>query len=403
MIWRLAWRNLWRNRTRSLILLSALVIGYLGMAAIMSVSAGLLETMLESQVDHGTGHVQIHARGFRKDFDIKKFIPDPAGLIATVSTLEPGALIVPRIRVRGILASAEGSYPIEVLAAPPDVEERHRRLTRYITRGGWPETDRDILIGQKLARRLRVRIGDRVVFTTADVRGELVSDGYRVRGIFDSPSRELDESVAFIRLSAGRHLLGYGHGVNEIVIQLPDRARLDAFFHRLIPRLPAGLEAATWKQLQPAIEYQVESFTEMNLITVVVVFIAAAFGIMNVFYMALYERLREFGILRAIGVPPAFPGRLLFREGILLFGCAAVTGNILVLLLYTVFRRRGIDLSRFSEVLAQVGSDAVIYPRPAYRDLVLTLLVLFACMLLALIPVMRKLRRISPAEAMRHV
>ncbi len=402
-MWRLAWRNLWRNRTRSVLLLTALVVGYLGMAAIMSVSAGLLEAMLENQVDHGVGHVQIHARGFLKDHDIKRSIPDPAGIVRTLRALEPHALILTRIRVRGILASAEGSYPVEILASLPDREEQHRRLARYLTHGGWPESDRDILIGWKLARRLRVRVGDRVVFTTADIHGELVSDGYRVRGIFDSPSRALNESVAFIRLSAGQHLLGYGRGVNEIVIQLPDRSRLTSFYTRLVRRLPPDLEAATWQQLQPALQYQVESFTEMNLITVVTVFIAAAFGIMNVFYMALYERLREFGILRAIGVPPTMPGRLLIREALLLYGCAAVVGNALALGLYTVFHDRGIDLSRFSDVLAQVGSDAVIYPRPDYINLALTLIILFVCMLLALIPVMRKIRRISPAEAMRHV
>lgn len=403
MIWRLAWRNLWRNRTRSLILVSALTVGYIGLAVITSLSYGLIEAMLTGQVDHGTGHIQIHARDYLRDRDIKKYIPNPEAIIRTIRSIIPGARVLQRVRIRGILASSEGTYPVEVIASPPEDERRHSRLNRYLIRGRWPGEPREILLGQDLARKIRVQPGDRVVLMTADLSGELVSEGFRVAGLFRTPSRDLNRSTAFIRLAAGQKLLNLPGAVHEIVITFPDRRMTETMAERIRQKLSGDLDIQTWKQLQPAMKYMIETFRETNFVTIFFVYLAAIFGVANVFFMAMYERLREFGILRALGVHPTFPGKLILVEGIFLFTLSALFGNGLYFMFYKIFHQKGIDLSVFSQALSLMGSDAIIYPQPAVLDLVIILTVLLGCVTLAVYPVHRRLKKMNPAEAMRHV
>jgi ABC-type lipoprotein release transport system permease subunit len=289
-----------------------------------------------------------------------------------------------------------------VIGVEPDREPAVSLLRRALVEGEWfGESRLRAVIGQALADRLEVRVGDKIAVSVQDALGELTGGGFRVAGTFRTSSSDFDRATVLLRLSEAQHLLALGDAVSEIVAVARDDDEVDELALQARRALGETAEVRTWSELQPLLQYMVQSFDMMAWYVYAAVFTAMAFGIANVLLMAVHERTREIGMLRAMGMRRGQVIVLVVLESLLVTIVGLVCG--LGLAFAGAFALRdGIDISAFAEGLASYGVAPRIAPVLRARDLVLPLVVAgVTAGLASWWPAIRAARYL-PAEALRR-
>ena len=234
-------------------------------------------------------------------------------------------------------------------------------MTIAITGGVYFEGDnnRDVVIGAKLAEILEIGIGDRVVVTVAEAgTGELSQEMFRVSGIYHFADEGMNSGMAFVRLQKAQEMLAIGNAVHEIAI------KFTSITHSQDATLPFwdtysqhGNEALSWTELMSQLTVVLEMTTYSKYIMGVILFGVVIFGIINTLFMSLYERMFEFGVLRAVGTRPFGMARvILFEAGalaIVSIGLGAILGFCVTALLahtgidYTGIEMMGVTMQEF--------------------------------------------------------
>ncbi|MBI2752623.1 MAG: ABC transporter permease, partial [Betaproteobacteria bacterium] len=313
----------------------------------------------------------------------------------------------PRVQVQALVSSAAKSEGILLVGIVPAAEREVTFIERTIVEGKplSAGSDRDILIGRKLAERLAVKPGEKVIVMAQAADGELGTGAYRVSGIFATESGSFDGAMAFVTLPAAQALLALDSRVSTINLRLRDRDALP----KTLPGLqglvaPAGLSMAPWQALLPQIEQMVRLIRVFSNILLVIAFIVVAMAIMNTVFMAVAERTREFGVMMALGTPPAAIQRMVVYETLALMLLASFIGYSVGFMLVEYFGRQGIDLSGFFRGYSTIpGLTGIVHPKfVASRIAVPGLLLFAASVLVSLYPAARA-ARLDPVRAIRHV
>jgi putative ABC transport system permease protein len=403
-VWRMAWRNIGRSPRRTGIVVTAVAVGLAGVLLAMAVNYGMVLQMIETAIATELGHLQIHGAGFERMPGIEIRIEEGERLAAGALSGLPGLRAwAPRVRSQGLVFSPRANVGVQVVGIDPAREARVSVLADSMVSGAYLDGQRrKLLLGEKLADRLHVEVGDKLVLSVQDVRGEMTGEAFRVGGLFRTASRELDRGSVFLRIDEGKQLFGLGEDITELVVIAEQRRRVDDLKREIEARLSGDLEVRTWEEIQPLLVYFVDLFDQMGWYVYGAVFVAMAFGIANVLLMSVYERIREIGILMAIGMGPRRLVVGIVIESLLLtllgVGIGLAIGVLSVWLL-----RDGIDLSRWAEGLTAYGIGTKIVPVIRSKDLIMPTGVSVATAVFAsLWPALRAVR-IRPADAVRHI
>jgi ABC-type lipoprotein release transport system permease subunit len=298
--------------------------------------------------------------------------------------------------------SPRANVGVEVVGIDPAREARVSVLADSIVSGEYLDGQRrKLLLGEKLASRLHVAVGDKLVLSVQDVHGEMTGEAFRVGGLFRTASGEFDRSSVFLRIDEGKQLFGLGEAISELVVIAEQRRRVDDLKRAIEERVSEDLEVQTWEEVRPLLVYLVDIFEQMGWFVYGAVFVAMAFGIANVLLMSVYERIREIGILMAIGMGPRRLVTGIVIESLLLTLVGVAIG-LAVGALSIWLLRDGIDLSRWAEGLTAYGIGTKIVPVIRSQDLIVpTLVAIVTAVLASLWPALRAVR-IRPADAVRH-
>ena len=302
---KIAWRSIWRNRRRTLISMSAVGIGLTLVIFYAGLIAGILGDAKEQLDNIGMGHVEISAAGWRAHRGAAESIDRPAAFVATLD-LPPLSEIGWRVIARGLASSARGSEGVELQGVDWEHEAQLSAIVREIASGTRPaQTDEGgILIGEKLADRLKVKVGSKVRVMAQRADGEIGAELYRVRGIFHSLSPTISDHRVLVGEASARRLLGIGEVSHQIVIQLDRAADADRVAERLRAKLGPRYEVLSYGELLPMLR-NIERLSDFILwIAAVFIYGLVGLGILNTMLMSVLERTREFGVLRAIGTRP---------------------------------------------------------------------------------------------------
>ena len=274
-----------------------------------------------------------------------------------------------------------------------------------VTQGRYLKTGDDdaILMGRALADQFGTELGHKLILMAEDQSGQIASRAFRIRGIFQAEMEATEKQYVFVTRPAAQKMLKMDQAVSEIAILLP-QDHLVMPTARKLKALLAGRDLAvrSWQAALPLLQAYLQLYDSFILIWFVVVFVAMGFGILNTTLMAVFERMREFGLLKALGMRPGRIIRGILTEAlfILLFGLAI--GNLLGLASCWALSLHGIDLSALAQGVAYASMSRVIFPVILIKDVVsANLVVLLLGLIVCLYPAI-KAARFIPVEAMAH-
>jgi ABC-type lipoprotein release transport system permease subunit len=402
MLLRVAWRNIWRNRSRSLVIVASVGIGLWAGIFLIAFYNGMIRQRIRSAIDREVSHLQVHHPRFSDDHDLRYHLGDAGAILGRLRS-DPGVSVAaPRIVAHGMVSTAAGSAGVVINGVDPALEARLTLLSAkvaegaYFTAGGRQE----VIVGLRLARKLRLALHRKLVLTVSDRQGSLSSAAFRVAGIYRTPNTPYDEANLFIRLPDAAALCAMADSVNELAVLLHRDEAADSLAAVLSAAFPTA-EVKAWKDLAPEMQVLVATTGSMLYVFMGVILLALGFGIVNTMLMAVLERTREIGMLLALGMsrPRVFGMVLLATFLLVMAGCPA--GIAAALATVALTGRQGIDFSVFSRALESFGWETRVHPQLASGDLRrIFLLVILTALVAALLPA-RRAFRLRPADAMR--
>lgn len=402
LILKMAWRNIGRNRRRTVITVGAMAFGLYAMVIWFGMLAGLLHDMEESVVEVELGDLQIHAPTYLDDPSLYTDIDDVDALLARLEAA--GFRASARLVGAGLAAAHDTAAGASLRGVDVQAETRVSVISTRLAEGEWlDEGDpAGVVVGRRLARALDLAVGDELVVLSQTTDGAIANDLYAVRGILDSVGDGIDRSAVFLTAAAFRELYFMPAGAHEVVVRKPDDVDLAAALEA-VRGLAPGLDTQTWRALVPTLATYLDSARQMMGIVSAIIYIVIAILVLNAMLMAVFERIREFGVLKALGIEPRQVLSLIFAESALQTGLALALGLAFSLPTLWYLANVGIDtgalggVSVIGRTFATVWRAAVSPGTFVTPALVLVLLVLLAVVYPAL-----KAARISPVEAMRH-
>ena len=404
MLITIAWRNIWRNYRRSMIMLGAIAVGVWAMIWLTAVMRGMVEQMITDSIENLTGHVQIHAPGYRDDPSIDNSMPAPSA--ALTQALEDPAVTTwsTRVRVPAVVSSERESVGVTLVGIAPQRERGLLFLPKTISQGRYLHSVQDdgIVIGKKLAERLDTHLGWRIVVMSQDPDNNIVDRGFRIVGIFDTELEAMETGYVFTGLKAAQTFLKMGAKVSELALRTDDYRHLQPIVTKLRAAAP-GLQVLPWQKLDTYLATMLNIMDGFVLVWIVVVFIAMSFGLINTLLMAVYERTREIGLIQALGMKPVYILLQVVIESFLLLILGLAMGNLLSWLSILPIED-GMDISVLGvEGLEYAGISTILYPVVLANDVILSNAVVIVLGLIAsLYPAWRAARHV-PVEAITRI
>jgi putative ABC transport system permease protein len=410
---KMAWRNIWRNPRRTLLTVTAIALACILLVFMLSFQFGSYETMINASVKVHTGHLQVQARGYQADKEIRLTIPDPLPVERALDAIPEVKSYAPRARAFALISSRDRTYGIMVEGIDPAAEKRVSTLASIVRQGDYLDDGSpkdglpDALVGHLLARNLSVTIGDELTLLGQGRDGSIAATVVRVRGITDSGLDEFDRNAIQIPLNHFQDVFTMGSAVHEIVIvghRLADTAIIKAALKPALESIHVRppLVVLDWEALMPGLKQAISMDLVSGSIFYLILIMVVAFSILNTFLMAILERTYEFGVMMAMGTRPARLTRLVLTESIGMTLVGVVSGMLIGCLVTGYFMVHGINLGDASEISRQFGIPSVLYPRLTLVSIAAGPLAVFLITLLAALYPALKIRRLQPVEAMRQ-
>ncbi|OQX87591.1 MAG: hypothetical protein B6D55_02905 [Candidatus Omnitrophica bacterium 4484_70.2] len=398
---KIAWRNIWRNKYRTTITLLGISLGLTSLIFIRSFIDGADTQMIENYTNLVTGHIQIHKKGFKKRVSLELSIEEPYKIEKILKKFPQIKAFTKRIKNYALISSSENSSGILLIGIEPEKEKLITNLNKHIKKGKFLSKDNEIIIGKTLAEVLNVDIGEKVAVMSQGYDGSLCAQSYRVCGILDTGAEEFDRSIAIITLNAAQNLLVLGKKVSEFVIHSSvykiDKLKKD--LEKVIDT--QEFEVLSWKEISPIMVQWLEFDRAFSNVILLIVLIVVSASILNTMLMAVMERTKEFGIMRALGTKKRQIIFLVALESSFLGIIGIILGTILGISISLYFSYKGIDLSKFSQALESYYTGSVIYPRIFLGYTTLWILIVFLTTVVSSLYPAYKAANLKPAEALR--
>jgi len=404
LIIKIAGASLARRGLRSLLVVMMIAVSLWGLLLIEGVYEGMIEQMINNAIRSDSGHLSLFAKDYRSDPDLSRQVHEVPAIKAALEQDRRVRSFAERIKQDGLVATAHASRGAAIIGMDLEKEEQHGRLAEYLQKGefSFGKKGKGIILGFKLADTLRVRIGSKIILSAQDMHAEVASAAFRVTGILKTNNMGLDERAVFIDLDKMRKMLSVPEGVSQLAVIVHEQDQLAQVQEDLHKQFPT-LDILRWDELYPALMQSKVIMDGFNMVISGMIFCVAALGIFGVILVSVLERIREFGIMLAIGTRFSLIRNIILAESFFLGLIGFVFGSLIGGINLYYFKIYGLDLSAFSDAFDEFGMDAITYAviRPSYF-VTAFVAVLLATFFSVLIP-LRVLKKSNPIEAINKV
>ena len=406
----MAWRNLWSNRRRTIITVFGIAFGM--MLAILATGLGdaTYTRMIDYAARMGSGHVTVQHVEFLELPAVKKTVKGVDTLRSEAAAQPEVSTAVVRISGSVMLSTATQSFGAGFLAVDPAHESSETlEILDDVSQGAFFESanEQGIVLGAKLAENLDVGLGKRVVYTLTDKHGEIVSGLARVSGIVSSGAQSIDAGLCLLPLDAVREVVSYdADEATQVAVFLHDHTTADAVAAELGAGLPSEAAALTWKETQAELHGFISMKVSSNLVLELIILLLIGAGIFNSLFVSVMERLREFGIMLAIGYSSAQVFALVLWESLWIGIVGLVAAALVTAAPYYHLSTRGLDTSDLGTEgteVAGVAMDATLYVDILPHNLLAIVVVVLVATLAAGLYPAWKAGRVEPVDAIKTV
>jgi putative ABC transport system permease protein len=401
-VFKMAWRNVWRNRRRSIVTIAAMTLALCVEILYSGLVTGYLQGMEDDVLDLEVGDMQVFAGDYLDKPSIYTAIKNPDALLAQLD--EMGYPASARL-LGGGLAAADGfSAGVALRGVDVAQDAKVTQIGTKIADGTWldPTDLHGVVVGRRLAKTLEVKPGDELVILSQAADGSLANDLYTVRGVLMGVADATDRSAIFMNAKAFRELMVFPAGAHQIIVRRPDNVELEAAA-ATVKRCAGTLNVKTWKELMPVVASMLESTQGLILIVFFIIYVAVGILILNAMLMAVFERIREFGVLKALGMGPLRIVNLILVESAIQTGIAVVAGVTLAIPGMWYIGNVGINVGKLGGMSAMgLAMRPVWYGIYNSGTLSGPLVILVLIVFLAVLYPACKAAWIRPVEAMRH-
>ncbi len=402
---KLAWKNILRNKRRTIIAATAISIGLAALIFVDAYMIGMKDNMVKTATASFLGDAQIHRQGFRDEQEVTLTIQEVETITRKLAKESIVQYFTRRTFASGMIRSAANmNSGIILIGIFPGTERFLSQIDDAIIDGNYFEgnSENDIVIGSKLAEILEVELGDKVPVTVSQAySGEFSQVGFRVSGIFTFADEGMNSSMVFVRIHKAQEMLGIGNDVHEIAIKFTST---ESSLDRELPFWDTydihGNEIVSWTEILPQINMLFDMSKYSKFIMGFILFIVVAFGIVNTLFMSLYERMFEFGVLRAVGTRPFGMARLILFEAGALAVVSIVIGVILGSLITGTLAHFGINFTGIE--MMGVTIQEYIYPVFAVEQFIMYPISVFIFTIIAGLYPAWHVARMTPVDAMRQ-
>jgi len=388
----------------------AIVFATMLLVFMLSFQFGSYDTMINTAVKIHTGHVQVQAEGYRDKMDVRQVVPNPGAVDDVIKDIPGIEAYTSRANAFSLVSSSDRTYGVLLTGIDPEREAKVSTLKKLVQRGEYlAQEDTDMaLVGELLARNLKVDIGDELVALGQGRDGSVAASVLKVKGIFSSGEDKFDRNSVQMPLGYFQDVFSMRGAVHEMVVlgrSLEDVKKIKKELGAGVRSIDndGNLVVLDWMELMPGIVQSIKLDLVSGLIMYVILIVVVAFSILNTFLMAIFERTREFGVLMAIGMTPGRLMKSLFLESATITLIGIILGIISGGMITWYYQVHGILISGASELLSQYGLPERMYPQLSVLSVSIGAgIVLIITILTAIYPVL-KVRRLRPVEAMTAV
>ena len=400
----LAWRNLWRNHRRTIVMVSAISVGVWAMIFMTALMRGMVNDMVKDGIRSLPGEVQAHHPDFRDDPSVNNLLsmtdPEIGDAFSTTDIVAWSS----RVKVPAVISSERESRGVTLLGVDPAQEQSIEAIGNDIVDGRRLNgaDDTGVVIGRKLAEKLETKVGKRIVLMSQDPRNEIADRGFRVVGLFKSQLVANEEALVFAGKTTVQKMLRIDGQVSEVAVTGDDYRDVDALLAEVESLLGANAEVLPWQELNTYLGSMLNVMDGFVLVWMIVVFLALSFGLVNTLVMAVFERVREIGLMLALGMRPSSILGQIIVESVFLLILGLAIGNALAYLTIVPLSD-GIDISIFAEGMEMFGAASVLYPEIDVNDVILANVVVLTLGFLASLSPAWRASRYDPIEAITKV
>ena len=400
----LAWRNLWRNHRRTIVMVSAITIGVWAMIFMTALMRGMVNDMVRDGIRTLPGHVQVHHPDFRDDPSVLNLIPTSDSVLTAAFSQAGFDGWSSRVKVPAVISSERESRGVTLIGVDPALERSLDAVGSEIAEGRNLEdvNDGGVIIGRKLADRLDTEIGKRIVLMSQDPDNEIADRGYRIVGLFEANLEQVEESFVFVAKTTLQKMLRIEDQVTEIAVLASDYRNLEALTEQVTGLAGENVEVLPWQQLNSYLGGMLKVMDGFVLVWMIVVFLALSFGLVNTLVMAVFERVREIGLMLALGMRPSNILGQIIVESSLLLVIGLILGNALAWA-SVVPLKDGIDISAVAQGMEMFGASSILYPEQTLQDTITANVIVLVLGFFASLSPAWRASRYKPIEAISKV
>lgn len=399
LIGAIAWRNLWRNRRRTWLTSGGIAFAIFLMVVSRSLQVGAFDTMTDNTTAMLTGHAQLQHPDFMDDPALRHTVTDASAVARAIAQRSGVRAVAERGVAFALVSVGEKSFGAQVIGVDPAAEPALSSLPGAIRQGRYLESGDDVVVGAALARNLGANVGDEIVVLGSTRDGGIAAFAGTIAGIVETGVADVDRAVLQIPLTAFQETFELGDEAHMIVVRMYSLSDVPDLIAQ-----PAGdsLVWRAWQDLLPEVEQMIEIKQQGSLIMFGIVVLLIMFSVFNTFAMVVYERVREFGMLMALGMKPLRVLGMLELEAVWLTLFGVAIGGALSVVLVVALAAVGIPLGAdVGAVFASLNMPDRIYPSLSLPTLFGGALAMLLIVPLAGLLATLRVLRLSPVAALR--
>ena len=397
LIFKLAFKNSFLRLSRTLLVIVMIAVSMSMMVGIQGLYDGVAFSMIDKNRRSDSGDISLYSKEYRVNRDIKYIIKDAQSIKEDLLSRDGVKSVVLRVKADGLVATARKSSFATIIGIDLDAEEKFGAFSKFLKKGKVSFEKRGAIIGQELAKTLKVKIGSKIIFSTQDSSGEINSKALKVRGIVQTTNIVLDNSAIYVDAEKLHKFLSTpSRSATQIAIMSEDKNLLAKLKSKY-----STLDVKSFLQLQPMMKQMEDLVNIFNSITFLIVMSVVFVGIFGVMYVSILDRIREFGIMLSIGYRFKYIRAQIILESLFVGFIGFLSGAVLGTFLLIYLRDYGLDFTAFSDALEMWGYESTIHGTIKLSYFTTTFSAIMSASVLSVLIPLRKIKKLNPIDVIK--